>query len=158
MYCLECGTKVEDGADKCSKCGLTKQAMKERIAQAVEMVTYAETIGPDATSKLPPVRVREYTDGEGKPLNPADPVDRKKVETLDEAALPTIGPGDPYLTMPIQRIVDDSAKVLFDADTEAKTFSQPEPKKFNPVPALIASNVVLLVAVVWLAYLAFFSN
>lgn len=156
MYCLECGTKVEDGADACSTCGLTKKAMQERIAHAVEMVTYAETVGPDATSKLPPVRVREYTDGEGQPLNPAEPVDPQKVVTLDESDLPTIGSGDPYLTMPIQRIVDDAAKVVFDADTEAKTFSQPEPKKFNPVPWLVASNVVLLVAVVCLAYLAFF--
>ncbi|MDO5335564.1 MAG: hypothetical protein Q4F23_05805 [Coriobacteriia bacterium] len=129
--------------------------MQKRIAHAVEMVTYAETVGPDATTKLPPVRVREYTDGEGKPLNPADPVAPDALEGRGLEGLPTIGSGDPYLTMPIQRIVDDSAKVIFDSDTRAKTYSQPLPEKFNPVPLLVSIIVVLLVAVCILSYLLF---
>ena len=154
MYCLECGNKVESGDEKCSKCGMTVAEMRERIDRAVEMVTYTDAVGPNETTKLPPVREREYVSNDGSTIDPSKPVkiDASKSEHL--STLPTIGAdGDPYLTMPIQRIVDDQAKVLFDADTTPKVYSQPEPKKFNPIPLLVTIIVLLLMTIGVLGYL-----
>ncbi len=152
MYCLDCGTKVEEGSEACSNCGMTVDKMRERIDHAVEMVTYAETIGPDATTKLPPVKARKYVAKDGTKIDPAKPVESPNEEKSSLGDIPTIGPGDPYLTMPIPKIVDDNGKIAFDSDTAPKIYSQPEAKKFNAVPYLVAMNLVLIVAVIVLAY------
>ncbi len=152
MYCPDCGTKVEEGSEACSNCGMTVVKMRERIDRAVEMVTYAETIGPDATTKLPPVKARQYVTKDGTKIDPAKPVESPSEENASLGDIPTIGAGDPYLTMPIPKIVDDNGKIAFDADTAPKIYSQPEAKKFNPVPYLVALNLVLAAAVIVLAY------
>lgn len=131
---------------------MTVDKMRERIDHAVEMVTYAETIGPDATTKLPPVKARKYVAKDGTKIDPAKPVESPNEEKSSLGDIPTIGPGDPYLTMPIPKIVDDNGKIAFDSDTAPKIYSQPEAKKFNAVPYLVAMNLVLIVAVIVLAY------
>ncbi len=153
MYCLDCGTKVEEGAEVCSHCGMTVEEMRARINRAVEMVTYAETVGPDETTKLPPVKARTYKDKDGESLDPAKPIKSDSGNESPLSDIPTIGSGDPFLTMPIQKIVDDNGKVAFDSDTKAKVYAQSEPKKFNPVPLLVCLVVVLAVAVAVLSYL-----
>ena len=153
MYCLDCGTKVEEGSEFCPNCGMTVAKMRERIDHAVEMVTYAETIGPDATTKLPPVKARRFVAKDGSKIDPAKPVESPSEDKASLGDIPTIGSGDPYLTMPIPKIVDDNGKVAFDSDTAPKIYSQPETKMFNPVPLLISLNLILLLAVGMLAYL-----
>ena len=49
--------------------------MKKRIAEAQEKLTYAETVGPAETTKLPPVPERVYHDKEGNVIDPAEEVD-----------------------------------------------------------------------------------
>ena len=71
MYCLECGQKIEDGQNECSQCGMSVDEMKKRIAEAQEKLTYAETVGPAETTKLPPVPERVYHDKEGNVIDPA---------------------------------------------------------------------------------------
>lgn len=130
MYCLECGTKVNDDELQCPHCGSSVPEMKERIARAEEMVAYTDAVDPTTTTKLPLVSERTYVDKDGNPLDPAKEVDVKELtpDPEDLTAIPEIGDKDPYVTKPMQKIVSDSGKVVADVDNEAKSYLQDVPK------------------------------
>lgn len=135
MYCLDCGTKIEDDEIKCPNCGLSVEEMTDRIARAQEMIAYADTVGPQPTQKLPAVSKRTYTDKEGNPFNPKEEVDidALKVKAPDKSKIPVIGSEDPYITMPMRKIVSDKGEVIADVDKDAKTYLQnPNPKRKLP--------------------------
>ena len=64
--------------------------MKMRIAEAQEKLTYAETVGPAETTKLPPVPERVYHDKEGNVIDPAEEIDTAAAKEK-ENDLPVIG-------------------------------------------------------------------
>ena len=148
MFCLDCGQKISEKDEACPRCGLSVSEMKERIAQAQEMVTYAETIGPASTQKLPPVPERTYKDKDGNVLRPEEKIDLsarlKKNDVLGD--IPQIGTADPYVTMPIKKVVSDKGEVIADADREQKVFLQnPCKQSFWTIKRVVL--VVLLVVV-----------
>lgn len=157
MFCLNCGTKIAETDRRCSKCGMTVSEMKARIAQAEEMLTYAETVGPASTTKLPPVAQRTYVDREGNVFSPAEeiPLPPRKGPAVPLDALPHIGSEDPYVTMPIQRVVSDRGEVIADVNRDVTVFVQEEPKKDTTtfLKLIIGILLVLLVAgvlfVIW---------
>lgn len=149
MYCLDCGQKIEDGQTACPNCGASVDDIKARIAEAQEKVTYAETVGPAQTTKLPPVPERVYHDKNGNVIDPAEEIDTSAKKDSDE--LPVIGnEADPLITVPIQRIVSDDGKVIAAQDDEAKKFIQPPKRKRG----LSAKNKAVIVLVVLFAAIA----
>lgn len=157
MYCLECGQKIEDGQNECSQCGMSVDEMKKRIAEAQEKLTYAETVGPAETTKLPPVPERVYHDKEGNVIDPAEEVDTAAAKEK-ENDLPVIGHAeDPLITMPMQKIVSDDGKVVASASDEAKTFIQP-PKKKKRFTARTKAVLVLVIVFAAIAIVAAFLN
>ena len=147
MFCLDCGQKISDTDEACPQCGLKVSAMRERIAQAQEMVTYAETIGPASTQKLPPVPERIYKDKDGNVLRPEEKIDISERFKREDVlgGIPQIGSSDPYVTMPIKKVVSDKGEVVADVDREQKVFSQEPVKETFWSPKRIVL-VVLLVA------------
>lgn len=104
--------------------------IKARIAEAQEKVTYAETVGPAETTKLPPVPERVYRDKDGNIIDPAEEIDTSAANKKKDTDLPLIGhEEDPYMTMPIQKIVSDDGEVLASANDDVKTFIQPPKRK-----------------------------
>lgn len=153
MYCLECGQKIEDGQAACPNCGMSVDQIKSRIAEAQEKVTYAETIGPAETVKMPPVPERVYHDKDGNVIDPADEIDTSHADKKKNAELPVIGnEEDPYMTMPIQKIVSDDGEVLASANDDVKTFIQP-PKKKKGL-SIRAKAILTLVIIFSLAAIA----
>lgn len=152
MYCLDCGTKIEENETECPNCGLSVKEMNDRIARAQEMIAYADTVGPQATQKLPAVSKRTYTDKQGNPFNPKEEVDIEslKVEAPDKSRIPILGSDDPYVTMPMHKIVSDKGEVVADVDKDAKVYLQNEvPKRKLPsVKTVILALVCTLVVVV----------
>jgi hypothetical protein len=128
--------------------------MRERIALAEEMITYAETVGPDATIKMPLISERSYTDKDGNPIDPAMAIPAEVKRRLTELSnLPTIGDDeDPYITKPIQKIVDDSGTLVADVSSEAKFYVQNEERKSPLVPVLVGVIVALLIVIAVLVY------
>ncbi len=149
MFCLDCGQKISDSDKVCPRCGLSVSEMKERIAQAQEMVTYAETIGPASTLRMPPVPERTYKDSKGNIFRPEETIDvSSRLQQKDKLAdIPHLGGADPYLTMPIKKVVSDKGEVVLDADREQKTFLQ-ESIPQSPWTLKRIILVVLLVMVV----------
>lgn len=152
MYCLDCGSKIEDGESQCPNCGLSVSEMRARLAEAEEKLVYSDAVpqGPvGQTSKLPLVSERTYVDAQGEPLDPADEVDVAGLtrDPADLTAIPEIGDDDPFVTMPMPRIVSDTGKVVADADRTAKEYRQPEPRRPIPVKLLIAACVAVAVCV-----------
>ena len=147
MFCLDCGQKISDTDEACPQCGLKVSEMRERIAQAQEMVTYAETIGPASTQKLPPVPERIYKDKDGNVLRPEEKIDISERFKREDVlgGIPQIGSSDPYVTMPIKKVVSDKGEVVADVDREQKVFSQEPVKETFWSPKRIVL-VVLLVA------------
>ena len=147
MFCLDCGQKISDTDEACPQCGLKVSEMRERIAQAQEMVTYAETIGPASTQKLPPVPERIYKDKDGNVLRPEEKIDISERFKREDVlgGIPQIGSSDPYVTMPIKKVVSDKGEVVADVDREQKVFSQEPVKEAFWSPKRIVL-VVLLVA------------
>jgi uncharacterized FlaG/YvyC family protein len=128
--------------------------MKQRFAQAQEKVTYAETIGPDSTTKLPPVSKRIYHDKDGNIINPEESIDHLVSKIKNEASLPVIGNNnDPYMTMPIQKVVSDEGEVLTGSDSEVKTYIQPEYRK-KGLSARTKAIISLVVVFVLIALVA----
>ncbi len=150
MFCLDCGQKISDGDKVCPRCGLSVSDMEERIAQAQEMVTYAETIGPASTLRMPPVPERTYKDNEGNIFRPEEKIDiPPRLEQKDKLAdIPHLGSADPYVTMPIKKVVSDKGEVVFDADREQKTFLQESIKQPLWTPKRIALVILLVVVVI----------
>lgn len=147
MFCLDCGQKISDTDEACPQCGLKVSEMRERIAQAQEMVTYAETIGPASTQKLPPVPERIYKDKDGNVLRPEEKIDISERFKREDVlgGIPQIGSSDPYVTMPIKKVVSDKGEVVADVDREQKVFSQEPVNEAFWSPKRIVL-VVLLVA------------
>lgn len=157
MYCLECGQKIEDGQAACPNCGMPVDQIKNRIAEAQEKVTYAETIGPAETIKMPPVPERVYHDKDGNVIDPADEIDTSHAEKKN-TELPVIGhEDDPYMTMPIQKIVSDDGEVLASANDDVKTYIQPAKKKAG-LSARSKAILTLVVLFVLIAIVAAIMN
>ena len=150
MFCLDCGQKISDGDKVCPKCGLSVSEMKERIAQAQEMVTYAETIGPASTIKMPPISERTYQDKNGNVFRPEEAVDvsSRLKQKNNLADIPQLGTADPYLTMPIKKVVSDKGEVVADADREQKVFLQEPVKQSSWTPRRIVLVVLLVVILI----------
>ena len=158
MFCLDCGTKISDSDEACPNCGLKRSEMLERLAQAQEMVAYAETIGPASTQKMPPVPERIYTDKDGNVFRPEEKIDVSKHvkarETLGE--LPQIGDDDPFLTMPIKKVVSDKGEVVADADKEQKVFLQNQIKQpFWTAPKILILIILIILVIVGCAWFFF---
>lgn len=146
MFCLECGQKIEDGQTACPNCGMSVDDIKSRIAEAQEKVTYAETVGPAETTKLPPVPERVYHDKDGNVIDPKEEIDTSSADKKKVDDLPVIGDKeDPLITVPIQKIVSDDGRVIAEKDDDVKTFIQPPNKK----KGLSVRNkaIIILVAV-----------
>lgn len=154
MYCLDCGTKINDDELQCSNCGSSVADMKERIAQAEEMVAYTDAVDPLATSKLPLVSDRTYIDKDGNPLDPSKKVDVADLtsDPNDLRAIPEIGEKDPYITKPMQRIVSDSGKVVADVDREAKSYRQ------DPPPIKMRTRVIGIIVCLFVAFSFMYVN
>lgn len=154
MYCLDCGTKVNDDELQCSNCGSSVAEMKERIAQAEEMVAYTDAVDPSTTSKLPLVSDRTYVDKDGNPLDPSEEVDVADLtsDPEDLRAIPEIGEKDPYITKPMQRIVSDSGKVVADVDREAKEYRQDLP------PIKMRTRVIGIIVCLFVAFSFMYVN
>lgn len=155
MYCLDCGTKIEDDEPQCPHCGSSVAEMKERLAAAEETLTYSDAVAPSETSKLPLVSERTYTDKDGNPLDPAEAVDVDGLtgDPDDLRGIPAIGDADPYITKPMQRIVDDAGEVVADVDRTPKEYRQDQPR-----PRLSAKKVAGAIAVLFLVGCVVFTN
>lgn len=155
MYCLDCGTKIEDDEPQCPHCGSSVAEMKERIAAAEEALAYSDAVAPSETSKLPLVAERTYTDKDGNPLDPADEVDVAELtgDPDDLRGIPAIGDADPYITKPMQRIVDDAGEVVADVDRTPKEYRQDPPRR-----RISAKKVAGLLAVLFLVGCVVFTN
>lgn len=157
MYCLDCGTKIEEGQTACPQCGLSVEEINERLAAATEMLLYAET-GMDAshkTMKLPPVVERTYKDKDGNELDPSKKIDASSLpSSVDE--LPRIGSDDPFITVPIKRVVDEYANVIADVDNTPKVYKQKEEKtsRFKK-PLKIALIIIIVSLLCVLGYLIY---
>ncbi len=151
MFCLECGQKIEDGQTACPNCGMSVDDIKSRIAEAQEKVTYAETVGPAETTKLPPVPERVYHDKDGNVIDPKEEIDTSSADKKKVDDLPVIGDKeDPLITVPIQKIVSDDGRVIAEKDDDVKTFIQPANKK----KGLSARNKAIIILVVVFAIIA----
>lgn len=141
MFCLDCGTQINDDELQCPHCGSSVSEMKERIAEAVETISYTESLGEDRTQKLPLVSKREYYDAEGKPLDPKQAVEvvRDAPSSSDLKAIPQLGSDDPFVTMPIRKVVSSDGAVVVDEDRDAKQFIQPPVKRSIVTPKRIAA-------------------
>lgn len=159
VYCLDCGTPIDESESQCANCGSLVSDMKERIARAEEMIVYTDAVNVTHTTKLPLVEKRTYKDKDGNPLDPAQEVhiDTDIPEVYDLSAIPEIGAGDPYITMPMQRIVSDKGEVVADVDHEAKVFLQPGEVSSRPVGKVVIVVVVVAVLVLC-AYMALTQN
>lgn len=153
MYCLDCGNELEEGARACSKCGLTVTEMQERLAIATEVLLYADSVAgnPDQTEKLPPVNERTYRDKDGNPIDPSQPVEPaalKPDSKLD--GLPRIGADDPFVTVPMKKVVDEYGNVIAGEDTTPKLYRQTDhtarSSKVLKVIAAIVAAIALVVA------------
>ncbi len=148
MYCLDCGTKIEEGQDACPNCGLSVDEINERLAAATEMLLYAET-GMDSsnkTIKLPPVVERTYKDKDGNELDPSRKIDTSSLSSSVNE-LPRIGSDDPFITVPIKRVVDEYANVIADVDNTPKIYKQrteKNPRFKKPLKILIGIIIVAL--------------
>lgn len=154
MYCLDCGTKIAESESQCPRCGSLVSEMKERIAQAEEMITYTDAVFLSHTAKLPLVADRVYLDKDGNILDPSKEIDFDMAtpEAHDLSAIPEIGASDPYVTMPMQRIVSNRGEVVADVDHEAKVFLQNE-EKSSRSKEIIFAIVVLVIMVLVCGYL-----
>lgn len=145
MFCLECGRKIEDGETACANCGMTVEEIKERVAAAQEKVTYAETVGPDSTTKLPPVPERVYRDKDGNIINPEEAIPTKVADKSKAEDLPVVGnEEDPYITMPMPRVVSDDGQVVKGQSAEARAFMQ-EPQKKKGLSARTKAILTLVI-------------
>ncbi|MGN0302359.1 MAG: hypothetical protein ACI4BI_05755 [Anaerotardibacter sp.] len=158
MFCLYCGTKVdEEHQDACENCGMTLAEMRLRIARAEEMITYADTVGPSETQKLPPVSFRHYTDLQGNPIDPAQAIQYEGTISapsgVDLNDLPQIASEDPYLTMPIQKIVSQKGEVVVDLDNELRTYVQPIEQKSHKLSIAIGIIIALLIVIAVMGYM-----
>lgn len=150
MFCLECGTKFQDDEEACSNCGMTLKAMRERIALAEEMITYADTTGPAPTEKLPLVSERTYFDAEGNVFRPEDEVDVAQIKKqLSESDIPQLGSDDPYVTMPIKRVISERGEVVTQVDSTQNVYLQAEEPKTPPLQYLGIALIVLGVAMLF---------
>lgn len=132
--------------------------IKARIAEAQEKLTYAETVGPAETTKLPPVPERVYHDKDGNVIDPAEEIDTSAAKKEKESELPVIGDKeDPLITVPIQKIVSDDGKVIAQKDDDVKTFIQP-PKKKKGLSAKNKAIIILVVLFTIFAIVAAFMN
>ena len=83
------------------------------------------------------------------------PLPPRKGPAVPLDALPHIGSEDPYVTMPIQRVVSDRGEVVADVNRDVTVFVQEEPKKDTTtfLKLIIGILLVLLVAgvlfVIW---------
>lgn len=147
MYCLDCGTKIDDGELQCPHCGSLVNDMKARIAAAEEIIVYTDAVSPSRTSKLPLVSERSYQDYLGNPLDPSNEVGPSKVtkSAKDLKAIPTIGDEDPFITKPMQRIVTDTGQVVADVDREPKAYRQAQKRRRFPIGQVVIC--VLVVAI-----------
>lgn len=145
MFCLECGRKIEDGETACANCGMTVEEIQERIAAAQEKVTYAETVGPDSTTKLPPVAERVYRDKDGNIINPEEEIEASLTAKSKADELPVLGDEkDPYVTKPMPRVVSDDGKVVQGQSAEARSFVQ-APQKTKGLSVRSKAIIVLVV-------------
>ncbi len=147
MYCLECGTKINDDELQCPRCGSSVVDMKARIAAAEEQIVYTDAVSPSSTSKLPLVKDRSYQDRDGKPLDPSKKVDVSSLhkDENDLRAIPELGAKDPFITMPMQRIVADSGRVVADVDRDAKVYRQGARRAPFPMKPFLGGVVIILV-------------
>lgn len=157
MYCLDCGTKIEEGQTACPHCGLSVEEINERLAAATEMLLYAET-GMDTahkTMKLPPVTERTYKDKDGNELDPSKKIDASSLpSSVDE--LPRIGSDDPFITVPIKRVVDEYANVIADVDNTPKVYKQKEERSSRfKKPLKIALIIIIVLLLCVLGYLIY---
>ncbi|MFR7746917.1 MAG: zinc ribbon domain-containing protein [Eggerthellaceae bacterium] len=155
MYCLNCGTKINDDESQCPNCGSSVAEMKERIAAAEEMVVYTDAVDSSDTHKLPLVKDRTYVDRDGNPLDPSKEVDvlKLKHEKADLTAIPEIGDKeDPFVTKPMQRIVTDDGKEVAGADNTPRQFRQDEP------PIKTRTKVIIIIACLALAFCMIWVN
>lgn len=158
MFCLECGRKIEDGETACANCGLTVEEIKERVAAAQEKVTYAETVGPDSTTKLPPISERVYRDKDGNIINPEEAIETKVADKSKADDLPVVGnEEDPYITMPMPRVVSDDGQVMKGQSAEARAFMQ-EPQKKKGLSARSKAILTLVVIFAVIAIAAALAN
>lgn len=161
MYCLNCGTKIEGNQD-CTNCGMTVAEMQERLDVALERITYADAMWPNLTEKMEPVPERTYTDDKGNIIDPADDSlsegNRKEMRRRAINDLPQIGHDDPFITMPVQKVVSDTGRVVADADTEAKIYLKDNTKpKSSKAPVVIAIIIVLVIIAAIVAVTTFMS-
>lgn len=147
MYCLECGTKINDDELQCPRCGSSVVDMKARIAAAEEQIVYTDAVSPSSTSKLPLVKDRSYQDKDGKPLDLSQEVDIASLhkDESDLRAIPELGAEDPFITMPMQRIVADSGRVVADVDRDAKVYRQGKRRTPFPMKPFLGGVVIILV-------------
>ncbi len=147
MFCLECGTKINDDELQCPHCGSSVVDMKARIAAAEEQIVYTDAVSPSSTSKLPLVKDRSYQDRDGKPLDLSQEVDVASLrkDESDLTAIPELGADDPFITMPMQRIVADSGKVVADVDRDAKVYRQGARRAPFPMKPFLGGVVIILV-------------
>ncbi len=147
MYCLECGTKINDDELQCPSCGSSVVDMKARIAAAEELIVYTDAVSPSSTSKLPLVKDRSYQDKDGKPLDLSQEVDVASLhkDESDLRAIPELGAEDPFITMPMQRIVADSGRVVADVDRDAKAYRQGKSRTPFPMKPFLGGVVIILV-------------
>ncbi len=147
MFCLECGTKIKDDELQCPHCGSSVVDMKARIAAAEEQIVYTDAVSPSSTSKLPLVKDRSYQDRDGKPLDLSQEVDVASLrkDESDLTAIPELGADDPFITMPMQRIVADSGKVVADVDRDAKVYRQGARRAPFPMKPFLGGVVIILV-------------
>ncbi len=147
MYCLECGTKINDDELQCPRCGSSVVDMKARIAAAEEQIVYTDAVSPSSTSKLPLVKDRSYQDKDGKPLDLSQEVDVASLhkDESDLRAIPELGAEDPFITMPMQRIVADSGRVVADVDRDAKVYRQGKRRTPFPMKPFLGGVVIILV-------------
>lgn len=152
MYCLDCGTKINDGELQCPHCGSLVVDMKARIAAAEEKIVYTDAVSPSQTSKLPLVSERSYQDVFGNPLDPSNEVDAASLTRSadDLSAIPTIGDEDPFITKPMQRIIANDGQIVADVDREAKAYRQGAKRRAFPFKAFAAA--IVIVAVLACAY------
>ena len=150
MYCLDCGSKIGDDEPRCPHCGSSVSEMKRRLAEAEEKLVYSDAVGPRSTCKLPLVSERTYTDKDGHPFDPAQEVDVDSLvrDPADLTAIPEIGDADPFVTMPMQRIVSGSGQVVADIDRDVKEYLQTPRRSGLPVrPVLAVACIVLFVCI-----------